>query len=141
MTQENVRVLEQLTDAFNRRDTDAIQKLWHPEGEFTSSVADIEGTGGVYRASEVSNYVAELDSLFEGWRIEDANFGDVDHSCVVLIQRVTGRARGSGVPIDQRIGVVWTFRDGLLFSGRVFVNPQDALDAVGLSEQDARGPD
>jgi ketosteroid isomerase-like protein len=141
MSRENVSVLEQNTQAFNRRDRDAIQKLWHPEGEFISAVADIEGAGGVYGAGEVSRYMDDLDDLFEAWRIEEASYIEADDACVVQVQRVTGRAKGSGAPINQRVGIVWTFRDGLIFRGRVFVMPQDALDAAGLSEQDVDAAD
>jgi ketosteroid isomerase-like protein len=78
--------------------------------------------------------MADLDTLFERWRIEEANCIEVGDNCVVQIHRVTGRAKGSGVPINQRLGVVWTFKDGLIFRGRVFLTPRDALDAAGLSE-------
>jgi ketosteroid isomerase-like protein len=134
MSQENVSMLEQVADAFNRRDGEAIHDLWHPEGEFTSSVSELEGTRGVYRANEVHRYTAELDDLFEDWRIEEPEFIEVRDDCVVQIHRVAGRARGSGVPIDHRLGIVWTFKDGLIFRGRVFLTPRDALDAAGLSE-------
>jgi ketosteroid isomerase-like protein len=134
MSQEHVSLLERSVEAFNRRDGDAVETLWHPEGEFTSAVSEIEGTGGVYRASEIRMYMADLDALFEGWRVEEANCIEVGDNCVVQIHRVTGRAIGSGVPIDQRLGVVWTFKDGLIFRGRVFLTPQDALDAAGVSE-------
>jgi ketosteroid isomerase-like protein len=137
MSQANVWVLEKSTEAFNRRDAAAIEKLWHPEGEFRSSVTDIEGTGGVYAARDISRYIDDLDGLFDGWRIEEANYIAVDDNCVVQLPRVTGRGKGSGAPINQRLGIVWTLRDGLIFYGRVFRTPQDALDAVGLSEQDA----
>jgi len=134
MSQENVQVLERNTEAFNRRDVDAIRQLWHPEGEFRSAVADIEGAGGVYEAREVNRYMDELDNLFEAWRIEEAEYIEGNAACVVQLQRVTGRARTSGMPVDQRLGIVWTFRDGLIFRGRVFLTPKDALDAAGLSE-------
>jgi ketosteroid isomerase-like protein len=124
MSQENVSILEQSVQAFNRRDGEAVRNLWHPEGEFISAVSELEATGGVYRAGEVHKYMADLDDLFDGWRIEEADFIEVDDNCVVQIQRVTGRAQGSGVPIDQRLGIVWTFKDGLIFRGRVFLTPQ-----------------
>ena len=121
-------------EAFNRRDGEAVRNLWHPEGEFTSAVSELEGTGGIYRAGELHKYMTDLDALFDGWRVEEAEFIEAGDNCVVQIQRVTGRAKGSGVPVDQRLGIVWTFKDGLIFRGRVFLTPQDALAAAGLKE-------
>jgi len=140
MSQANVQALQSQTEAFNRRDSGAIEKLWHPDGAFRSSVTDIEGTGGVYSASELSRYRDELDEIFDSWRIEDATYLDVGDDRVVQIQQVTGRGKGSGVPVSQRLGIVYTFRDGLIFRGRVFRTPQEALDAVGLPEQDISPP-
>ena len=134
MSQENVSVLEQTMEAFSRRDGDAIESLWHPEGEFISAASEIEGTSGVYRAGEVHRYMAELDALFEDWRIGEADFIEAGDDSVVQIHRVTGLAKGSGVPVSQRLGIVWTFKDGLIFRGRVYPTPQDALDAAGVSE-------
>jgi hypothetical protein len=33
--------------------------------------------------------------------------------------------------------VIWTFRDGKPARGQVYLDQRDALEAVGLSEQDA----
>ena len=55
--------------------------------------------------------------------------GDV----VVMIGRLTARARTSGADIDTRIGWCWTVRDGLIQSGSSHSDPDVALREAGLS--------
>ena len=53
---------------------------------------------------------------------------------VVSVQRITGRARGSGVETELRYAVVNTVRNGKLVRGREYWTRAEALEAVGLSE-------
>jgi hypothetical protein len=54
-----------------------------------------------------------------------------DDTAAVLLH-LTGRARASGVPLDQRTGQVWTLRDGLLDRSVGYGSRQEALEACGL---------
>jgi hypothetical protein len=57
---------------------------------------------------------------------------------VVVLGETVGRIKGSGVPIRQPIGTVYSdFRDGRIGEGRNFLTWREALEAVGLPEQDA----
>jgi ketosteroid isomerase-like protein len=53
---------------------------------------------------------------------------------VVAVQRVSGRAKASGVATELRYAVVNTIRDGKVVSGREYWTRAEALEAVGLSE-------
>jgi ketosteroid isomerase-like protein len=53
---------------------------------------------------------------------------------VVVIARITGTGRGSGVGIDQRQGYIWTIHDGKAVRFRWFNKPEQALEAAGLRE-------
>jgi ketosteroid isomerase-like protein len=53
---------------------------------------------------------------------------------VVVIGREVGRGKGSGITLDQRVGLIHTLRDGLIKRTKVFRDPADALEAAGLSE-------
>ena len=46
----------------------------------------------------------------------------------------SGKGKASGVPVDQRIGVAYRFRNGKLWRMRSYLDPAEALEAVGLSE-------
>ena len=54
---------------------------------------------------------------------------------VLVLGETTGRIKGSGVPIRQPLGMVWSgFRDGKIGDQRNFLTWQQALEAVGLRE-------
>jgi ketosteroid isomerase-like protein len=53
---------------------------------------------------------------------------------VIVIARVRGKGRGSGVDIDWRQGYVWTIRNGKAVRFRWFNKPEQALEAAGMSD-------
>ena len=60
---------------------------------------------------------------------------------VVVIAEWRGRGKTSGVLTKWRYGGVWTLRDGKVTSIISYDDPAEALEAAGLSEQDAHaGP-
>jgi ketosteroid isomerase-like protein len=70
-----------------------------------------------------------------GWQIEELiDAGDK----VLAFVRTDGRGKMSGVEVQARVWNVWTFRNGkpaeLTYFGE---DRAAALEAVGLSEQDA----
>ncbi len=56
---------------------------------------------------------------------------------VLVVAREHGRGARSGVTVSSRIFIVVTFRDGKLLRYREFYDESAALEAVGLSAQDA----
>jgi ketosteroid isomerase-like protein len=38
----------------------------------------------------------------------------------------------SGIPLDVRVGQVWTWREGRMLRNVVYTDPNDAFRAVGL---------
>ena len=59
---------------------------------------------------------------------------DVGDDRVVAVQRVTGRAKASGVRTELRYAVVYTVRDGKIARGREYIDRANALEAVGLRD-------
>ena len=62
----------------------------------------------------------------------------VGDSHIVVVLRMHGRGRGSGVPVEERIAHLWLIRDGKAAEMRVYSDPQDALrDARAAEEPDS----
>jgi len=80
---------------------------------------------------------AEIRSSYEDVQIEPQEYIDTAGEDVVVIARVRGRGRGSGLPVDWRHGYIWTVRDGQAVRFRWFNQPQEALAAAGLRERPA----
>ena len=55
---------------------------------------------------------------------------DVGDDRVVAVQRVTGRAKASGVTTELRYAVVYTVRDGRIARRREYIDRATALEAV-----------
>jgi hypothetical protein len=58
---------------------------------------------------------------------------------VLWLGRVKMRGSASQIPLDQEFAVHARLRDGQVITVRAFLAWREALEAVGLSEQDAHG--
>jgi ketosteroid isomerase-like protein len=134
MSQENVEIVRAAIDAYNREDLDAALKVMHPDFELDWSRA--MGTNqGLYRADQVRRFFDDFAETFESIRIEPHEFVEVGEHVVVP---QTGYIRGrDGIEATARITLVWTIRDGAIERVSMYQERQDALEALGLSEQDA----
>ena len=74
---------------------------------------------------------------FRDYRLDAEELLDAGSS-VVVVTRERGRGKGSGAPFDRRFAQVWTFSRGRVVRWDVFPDAARALEAVGLSEPDAR---
>ena len=137
MSQENVELAYNRMQTLNTRDASLLIALSDPEVEWHSFFA--LGEGGAYRGPDgTRRYMTELNDAFELARadVDDAlSVGNV----VVLVGRIHFRGKGSGIESEAPAGWVLRFRDGKLHRFRAFREPEQALEAVGLSEQDTHG--
>jgi ketosteroid isomerase-like protein len=126
------RDAQAVIDALNARDFDALRELpFDDEMEYRSAFAVAEG--GTYRGVEgLRRWAADVDATWDRLRTELAEFHDVDDEHAVAIIRLTGIARASGIPLDVRVGQVWTWREGRMLRNVVYTDPNDAFRAVGL---------
>jgi ketosteroid isomerase-like protein len=77
-----------------------------------------------------------IDTFDDVW-FEAVELIDGGQDTVVAVERFGGRAKLSGVETDQTSGVVLTIREGKIARCREYATRAEALEAVGLSEQDA----
>ena len=133
MSQENVEVVREALDAVNRRDTEAGLPYIDPEAELQSAI--IGGAeGNTYRGHEgIRDWMAESDATFEELRVEPEEVRDLGND-VLLIGRLYARGRESGVEVDSATAWLFTLRDGKIVRARGYLNPEEALEAAGLSE-------
>ena len=73
---------------------------------------------------------------WDDWELEVEALHDAGDK-VVAIVRQRGRSKTSGLPVVMAFGQVWTIRDGKSARMEMYADPAEALEAVGLSEQDA----
>ena len=135
MSLENVEVLRRSYEAWNRSDLDAAFKFLEPEFELQlpesgMNVGSFQGREGATKLFE--DYL----EVFDFFHLEPEAFFEVGDRIVVFV-RALARGKGSGVGVELRPAHVWTMRAGKAARLEVFPERQNALEAVGLSEQDA----
>ncbi len=77
--------------------------------------------------------LGKIREVYPDFLVEPERFVDAGEDVVVI-----GIARGtsaSGIEAHWRQGYVWTVRDGRAVRFRWFNDPNEALEAVGISEQ------
>jgi len=132
--QDGRKRLETMLDALNARDFEALAELLDPAMEFRSVVGAAEGEA-VYRGIDgLRKWAEEVDAVWEDWHQEVVDYREVGESRAVAVIRATGRARGSGVPLDTCTGNVLTRRHGKGLRNEAYSDPREALEAVGLPE-------
>jgi ketosteroid isomerase-like protein len=134
MSQENVETVRRSLDGWNRGDVDAWLQSAHPEIEWFSEVARrMEGSETVYRGpAEMRRFWDEWHSIW-ALTIEVFEIRDLGETVVVL-GRIRTRGEASGVDLEQPVAYVFEFDGGLARKIRAYLDPQQALEAVGLSE-------
>jgi ketosteroid isomerase-like protein len=134
MSQENVDVVRQVVDAFNRQDWVAWASHWHPDAEWHDP-PEVPGSG-VHRGLEgIRRYFDELlEIAADGWHVEVDAIESVGPDCVLIRARSVVIGRESGMPTEDGLFQVVDVEDGRLRRVRNFRTSREALEAVGLSE-------
>jgi ketosteroid isomerase-like protein len=98
--------------------------------------AMLEGVS--YRGHEgMRKWLADVAEYWESMWVEPRQFLDAGESVVVL-GRVHGCGKRSGVAIEAPAAWVCRQRDARMSYLRFYLDPSDALDAVGMSQQDVQ---
>jgi ketosteroid isomerase-like protein len=137
MSRENVEVVRRIYALFDQGDESAWD-LISPEGVFDFSRRLIDPVVLRGRDQVRAFYEREM-GLWEGGhtRWEPKGLTDAGDKVLAFIW-TGGRGRASGVEVGAYVWNVWTFRDGKPVEWTYFGEDRAAaLEAVGLSEQDA----
>ena len=135
MSRENVEIVRSAFDAWLRGDIESMLRLVDPDitVEQPAEMPDAmtrRGRAGVMDA------IAAWPEQWDDYQIEIVHIAEADdHVAVKTHQR--GRGKGSGVEVEGEIWFVFGFRNGKVTEWRMFGDEREALEAVGLSEQDA----
>src|SRR5512132_1133234 len=133
MSRENVEIVRQSFEVFNRGDAQAMAALCHGDVEFVSMLTAVEEA--TYRGKDAwETYFRHMGEIWEEWQAQGVEILEVDDERLVSTYRMVGTGKLSGAPIEQPVGVTYTFREGKMWRVRSYRDPRDALEAVGLRE-------
>ena len=135
MSQENVEVVRRGVDAFSRAAWEESVELMAPDVEWHDS-PDLPGAR-LHRGREgVLARWRDMAEALDDFTVEIEQLFDAGHEVVVFLTS-RGRGRVSGVEVSRQLAQVATVRDGQVVKLVGYANRTKALEAVGLSEQDA----
>jgi ketosteroid isomerase-like protein len=136
MSQENVEVVERGYAAFGRRDVPAMVELLSEDFELDISghpVPDFPDYG--VGAEHFVGFLATYLSGFDDYTLRIMRLMEAGDEIVVLLHD-SARIRGSEGIVERDLAHVWTVRAAKLCRLRAYNAHEEALEAVGLSEQD-----
>ncbi len=132
MSQADIEMLRIGYEAVSRGDWDAPARFAHPEFELQTAARVVNP--GIYRGTEeVRRFFEDLFAPFEEVVVEPEEFFERgDQIAVFVLTRL--RPTGSSAVVENRIGHLWTMRDGKATRLQVFPRREEALEAAGLRE-------
>ena len=134
MSQENVEIVKAKIGAYNRGDWDAAFQDAAPgfEQDFSRALGPWRGVFGL---DQIRRVVEEFRETWESDRLKPHEFIEAGDLVVVPgTQHVKGRG---GIEVVARGAFVWTIRNGAIERMVMYQDKEDALEDLGLSEQDA----
>jgi ketosteroid isomerase-like protein len=135
MPRENVDLVRQAFDAFNRDDRATVTRLLAPDVEWHTLAGPILGVGTIRGREAMLKFLwQDIPESIDGFRVSPEELTDLGGDRVLVVARYEGRGRKSGIEVDQRIASVYEIRDGMGVTVRDYETRAEALEAAGLSE-------
>jgi ketosteroid isomerase-like protein len=135
MSQENVEIVRAVFDAYFRNDMESVLRLIDPEIVVTQrpelpDAMTRHGHDGVIEA------IRAWPNQWDDFRVEVVQIVDADDHVAVRTHQ-HGRGKGSGIEVEDEIWFVFAFRNAKVAEWRMYNSRAEALQAAGMSEQDA----
>ena len=135
MSRENVEAFKRADGAFNRGDVEAVLEVIDPEVEFHDVFAQmLGGEAMVYRGhAGVREWFGDVSGAFAELHTEYSEIRDLGDR-LVAIGHLRARGSESGAAIESPFGTVTQWKTGKMTRLRAYLDPEEALEAAGLSE-------
>jgi ketosteroid isomerase-like protein len=133
MSDENVAMIQQAIENFNRRDFDAALEAAADDFTWTPLLSRMETELHRGKESVKAAWQSQVEVL--DLRVEPLDFIPVSANKIVVPAKLFAKGRSSGMPLTLSVVWVWTFGDdGLGKSIEPYETKAEALEAAGLSK-------
>ena len=137
MSQENVDIVQRAIAAVNDRDIDSYLACCTADVRMENANVMIEGA---YEGADgIRRFFADVLDTAPDFRITIERLESIGTDRVLGFMRLnlSGRASGINLGSDMPSATLYDFTEGKIKRVRIFLDRREALEAVGLSEQDA----
>ena len=132
MPEESIKVAEAFFDAYNARDSEAMDRLLHPDAEITT-ISARRGLPDHWRQGTTQRYFEQLDEAWTGLRIEVEDYREVGERVIAL-----GMLRGAGmyshIEVVSQFATVFVIRNSQILVVDSYDNWNAGLEAAGLEK-------
>jgi hypothetical protein len=132
MSQENVEIVRQFVEHWQRLDWEGLTGLLDPDVEQVATVGGVEEGAVMHGLDEIRRDYEQVEETWEEHRIEPEQIIDAGER-VVLFHREYHRGRSSGVELDLDAAVVFDLRDGRIVRIQGYMDRDAALKAAGVA--------
>jgi ketosteroid isomerase-like protein len=132
MSQENVETVGRAIAAINAREIDAYLACCTENVELLTPLAAV---GGEYRGPDgIRRFFTDIEDAGPDFRIEVERVQAAGENNVIVYMRTSATGRTSGIVNGTESTNVYDFVDGKIDRIRIFLDRDEALEAVGLQE-------
>ncbi len=134
MSQENVEFVRRGFEHFMATG-ELLAEQTHPD--FVWDMATFRGwpEQQTYAGIEgARQFNADWAEAWDDLEFEVEDYIDAGEERVVTIVHQRGRSKATGVPVEMRLGMVWTIQDRQGIRMQMYASPDEALEAAGLAE-------
>jgi len=137
MSRENAEVVRRVIEALPRAQGSGD---WRPvfsdlEPDVQIEDLDLSLDTGLFRGHDgVRRWIGVWMESWTSWTLEEIEVRPVGEDQAIGLFLVGARGKGSGIELSRRDAMVCTLRSGKIAEITYYNDPQQALDAVGLSK-------
>jgi ketosteroid isomerase-like protein len=129
VSQENLEIATRGIDAFNRGDVEAIAADTTEDVELFPALAGAVEGGGFHGRTGIEAYLQITAETWDEFRVLAEEFRDLDDG-VLVVGRISGRGKGSRVPVEAPNAIVMDFRGDKVWRIRSYFDQAEALEDV-----------
>jgi len=129
MSEENVELVRSL---YGAADPSRVFDLLDEEVEFDFSAYPVPGSAVLRGKDAVIDWFRHWWGTWDEYVLDATEIVDAGKDRIVVDQRERGRGKGSGVQLERRWAVIFTFRMGKVVRFEAFKSREEALEAAGL---------
>ena len=122
---KNVEVVRDMLEDYVRGDYEAALPAFAQDVEVITSLERFHGPSGVVEEAK------RWEEMWSDYHFEVQELVDAGDK-VVLLYRQVGKAKESGVEVEERAGWVYTLREGKIVRVEMFQDRATALRAAGV---------